>query len=24
VRWFKRGFESGSIESCDTFASRNL
>jgi predicted metalloprotease len=24
VRWFKRGFESGGIESCDTFAARNL
>jgi hypothetical protein len=24
VRWFKRGFESGSVESCDTFATRNL
>ena len=24
VRWFKRGFESGSVESCDTFAARNL
>lgn len=24
VRWFKRGFESGSIDSCDTFAARNL
>ena len=24
VRWFKRGFESGSIESCDTFAAKNL
>jgi predicted metalloprotease len=20
VRWFKRGFESGSIDSCDTFS----
>ncbi len=24
VRWFKRGFESGSVESCDTFAARSL
>jgi len=24
VSWFKRGFESGSVESCDTFATRNL
>jgi len=24
VRWFKRGFESGSVESCDTFATRSL
>jgi uncharacterized protein len=24
VRWFKRGFESGSVESCDAFAARNL
>ena len=24
VRWFKRGLESGSVESCDTFATRNL
>jgi hypothetical protein len=24
VRWFKRGFESGTIEACDTFATRNL
>jgi predicted metalloprotease len=24
VRWFKRGFETGSVESCDTFASREL
>jgi hypothetical protein len=24
VRWFKRGFESGSVESCDTFATRGL
>ena len=24
VRWFTRGFESGSVESCDTFAARNL
>jgi uncharacterized protein len=24
VRWFKRGFESGSVDSCDTFATRNL
>jgi uncharacterized protein len=24
VRWFKRGFESGQMESCDTFGTRNL
>ena len=24
VRWFKRGFESGTVESCDTFGTRNL
>ena len=24
VRWFKRGFESGPMESCDTFGTRNL
>jgi uncharacterized protein len=24
VRWFTRGFESGSVQSCDTFAARNL
>jgi predicted metalloprotease len=24
VRWFKRGFEAGTIEACDTFATRNL
>jgi predicted metalloprotease len=24
VSWFKRGFESGAVESCDTFAARNL
>jgi uncharacterized protein len=24
VRWFKRGFETGGVESCDTFAARNL
>jgi uncharacterized protein len=24
VRWFKRGFESGRVESCDTFTARNL
>ncbi len=24
VRWFRRGFESGSVESCDTFAARAL
>jgi uncharacterized protein len=24
VRWFKRGFESGRVESCDTFAARDL
>ena len=24
VRWFKRGFEQGGIEACDTFATRNL
>jgi predicted metalloprotease len=24
VRWFKRGFEQGSVEACDTFATRNL
>jgi predicted metalloprotease len=24
VRWFKRGFESGSIDQCDTFGTRNL
>jgi predicted metalloprotease len=24
VRWFKRGFESGQTESCDTFATRTL
>ena len=24
VRWFKRGFETGGVESCDTFATRNL
>jgi predicted metalloprotease len=24
VTWFKRGFESGSVESCDTFAARSL
>jgi predicted metalloprotease len=22
VRWFKRGYEAGSLKSCDTFASR--
>jgi predicted metalloprotease len=24
VRWFKRGFEAGTMDACDTFASRNL
>jgi hypothetical protein len=24
VRWFKRGFEQGSIEACDTFGAKNL
>jgi uncharacterized protein len=24
VRWFKKGFESGSVQSCDTFAARQL
>jgi predicted metalloprotease len=24
VRWFQRGYESGSVESCDTFAARSL
>jgi len=24
VRWFKRGYEAGSLKSCDTFASRQL
>jgi predicted metalloprotease len=24
VQWFKRGFESGQMESCDTFGTRNL
>jgi predicted metalloprotease len=24
VSWFKRGFESGSVEQCDTFAARSL
>jgi len=24
VRWFKTGFETGSMKACDTFASRNL
>jgi hypothetical protein len=24
VSWFKRGFESGSVDSYDTFATRNL
>ena len=24
VSWFKRGFESGSVDSCDTFAARSL
>jgi uncharacterized protein len=24
VRWFKRGFDSGSLESCDTFAAQSL
>jgi uncharacterized protein len=24
VRWFTRGFESGSVQSCDTFAARSL
>ncbi len=24
VRWFKQGFESGNVASCDTFAARNL
>jgi predicted metalloprotease len=24
VRWFKRGFESGQMESCDTFGAQNL
>ena len=24
VRWFKRGFETGQMESCDTFGTRNL
>jgi uncharacterized protein len=24
VRWFTRGFESGSVQSCDTFAARDL
>jgi predicted metalloprotease len=24
VRWFKRGFEQGSVKACDTFATRNL
>jgi uncharacterized protein len=24
VRWFKRGFETGKVDSCDTFGARNL
>jgi uncharacterized protein len=24
VRWFKRGFETGAVDSCDSFAARNL
>jgi len=24
VRWFKRGYEAGTVESCDTFAARTL
>jgi predicted metalloprotease len=24
VRWFKRGFETGAVDSCDAFATRNL
>jgi hypothetical protein len=24
VHWFKQGFASGSVESCDTFATRSL
>ncbi|HKR37947.1 MAG TPA: neutral zinc metallopeptidase [Steroidobacteraceae bacterium] len=24
VRWFKRGFEAGTVDACDTFATRNL
>jgi predicted metalloprotease len=24
VRWFKRGFESGSVQQCDTFAANSL
>jgi predicted metalloprotease len=24
VRWFKRGLESGSLQSCDTFAAKSL
>jgi predicted metalloprotease len=24
VRWFKRGYESGSMQSCDTFATNSL
>jgi uncharacterized protein len=24
VRWFKRGFEAGTMDACDTFATRNL
>ena len=24
VRWFKRGYETGSVQQCDTFATRNL
>jgi uncharacterized protein len=24
VRWFKRGLDSGSVQSCDTFASRDI
>ncbi len=24
VRWFRRGFESGSMEACDTFSAREL
>jgi hypothetical protein len=24
VRWFKRGYESGSLQACDTFAARQL